>query len=216
MTGGGSRESALGGPATRAALDRLPVRILPEGTILFRPGEAAQAFPVVLSGRVEVHLTGPSGREIMLYAVDPGQTCVQTTLGLLGDDLYGGEAVVAAPSQVVLVPRATFLRLMDEDPAFRLYVLRAFGQRMADITRLLERVAFGRIETRLAQALLDLANDGRVEATQADLAARIGSAREVVTRRLDAWGRAGIVATERGRVELLDLAALRQLAAGDA
>jgi CRP/FNR family transcriptional regulator len=208
-------DSAPGDDATRAELARLPERSLPRGTVLFRPGEAAQAFPVVLSGRIEVNLTGPSGREILLYAVDPGESCVQTTLGLLGDELYGGEAVVAAPSRVVLVPRPLFLRLMDRDPDFRLFVLRAFGQRMAEVTRLLERVAFGRVETRLAQALLELAAGDLVEATQAELAARIGSAREVVSRRLDAWARAGIVATDRGHVRLADRAALRQLAAGD-
>lgn len=211
MTAGGPP----GGPAARAEIARLPERALPRGAVLFRPGEAAQAFPVVLAGRVEVHLTGPSGREIMLYAVEPGQTCVQTTLGLLGDDLYGAEAVCATPARAILIPRGTFLRLMDEDAEFRLYVLRAFGQRMAEVTRLLERVAFGRVETRLAQALLDLAEGGTVQATQADLAARIGSAREVVSRRLEAWARSGIVATDRGQVRLTDPAALRQLAAGE-
>lgn len=207
-------DAAPGNAATRAELARLPLREMPRGTVLFRPGEAAQTFPVVLSGRIEVHLTGPSGRDILLYAVDPGESCVQTTLGLLGEELYGGEAVVAVPSRLVLVPRPLFLRLMDEDPAFRLFVLRAFGRRMADVTRLLERVAFARVEARLAQALLDLAEGGVVRATQAELAARIGSAREVVSRRLEAWARAGIVATDRGHVRLADPAAVRQLAAG--
>lgn len=208
-------DGAPGGLATRAELSRLPARSLPKGAVLFRPGEGAQAFPLVLSGRVEVHLTGPNGREIMLYAVEPGQTCVQTTLGLLGDELYGAEAIVATPARVILVPRATFLRLMDEDAAFRLYVLRTFGLRMAEITRLLERVAFGRIEARLAQMILDLAADGVVTATQAELAARIGTAREVVTRRLDGMVRAGLVSTDRGSLHVLDLDGLRQLAAGD-
>lgn len=207
-------DAAPGNAATRAELARLPLREMPRGTVLFRPGEAAQTFPVVLSGRIEVHLTGPSGRDILLYAVDPGESCVQTTLGLLGEELYGGEAVVAVPSRLVLVPRPLFLRLMDEDRAFRLFVLRAFGRRMADVTRLLERVAFARVEARLAQALLDLAEGGVVRATQAELAARIGSAREVVSRRLEAWARAGIVATDRGHVRLADPAAVRQLAAG--
>jgi CRP/FNR family transcriptional regulator len=204
-----------GDAETQAELVRLPERAMPRGAVLFRPGEEAQAFPVVLSGRVEVHLTGPSGREILLYAVEPGESCVQTTLGLLGDELYGGEAVVTADVRLVLIPRLQFLRLMDQDAAFRLFVLRSFGQRMAEVTRLLERVAFGRVETRLAQALLDMAAGDVVGVTQSELAARIGSAREVVSRRLEAWARAGIVETDRGRVRLADIGTLRQLAAGD-
>ncbi len=199
----------MGGAEAQAALARLPVRDLPPGTVLFRPGEAAEVFPIILSGRVEVHLTGPSGREIMLYAVEPGQSCVQTTLGLLGGEFYGGEAVTATETRAVLLPRGQFLRLIDADPDFRRFVLRAFGQRMGEITRLLERVAFGRVEARLAQALLDLAEGGHVTVTQAELAARIGTAREVVSRRLDALARAGIVGTDRGFIRILDAEALR-------
>jgi CRP/FNR family transcriptional regulator len=206
--------ATLGAAATQSALARLPERRLPAGSVIFRPGEAAQAFPVVLAGRVEVHLVGPSGREIMLYAVTPGETCVQTTLGLLGDETYGGEAVAVTEVRAVMVPRPMFLRLIDEDPLFRLYVLRAFGHRMAEVMRLLQEVAFGRIETRLAQALLELAEHGVVHATQGELAARIGTAREVVTRRLDALARAGLVETERGTVRIIDAGALRQRAAG--
>ncbi len=120
---------------------------------------------------------------------------------------------MAETAHLVLIPRTVFAALMDDEPAFRAFVLRAFGHRMADITRLLEQVAFGRIEARLAAALLDLAQDGIVQATQSDLAARIGSAREVVSRRLEAFHRHGWVETDRGQVRLLDIPALRNLSA---
>lgn len=196
----------------RALLAGLGVQTLPKGAVLFRPGDQAQGFVVVLSGRIEVHLTGPSGREILLYEVEPGQSCVQTTLGLMADEAYSGEAVVASDAQVVLIPRGPFQRLMNDEPAFRSFVMQAFGRRMQDVTRLLERVAFASIESRLAAALLEMAEGTEVHATQAELAARIGSAREVVTRRLDAFHRAGWVENARGTVRILDAAALRAAA----
>jgi CRP/FNR family transcriptional regulator len=201
-------------PGSLARLTDLPVRTLPRGTVLFRPGEAAQGFAVVLEGRIEVHLTGPSGREILLYAVEPGQSCVQTTLGLLGDEPCAGEARCATEVRAVLIPRPLFMALMDSDAAFRLWVLRAFGRRMQDMTRLLERVAFGRIESWLADALVRLATGDRVEATQAELAARIGTAREVVSRVLGGLARAGLVETRRASIRLTDPEGLRRLAAG--
>jgi CRP/FNR family transcriptional regulator len=209
--------SGLKGLSTQAAarLAALPVQRLPEGAVLFRAGDLAQGFVVVLRGRIDVVLTGPSGREILLYAVAPGESCVQTTLGLMADEAYSGEAVVAAETEAVLIPRPLFAALLDEEPAFRAFVLRAFGRRMTDVTRLLERVAFGRIEARLAAALLDLAQDGTVHATQSQLAARIGSAREVVSRRIEAFVRAGWVVADRGAVRLTDIAALRQAAHTD-
>lgn len=199
--------------ATAQALAALPVQDLPRGAILFRAGDAAAGFLLLLSGQVEVFLTGPSGREILLYTVAPGQSCVQTTLGLLGGEAYTGEALVTSPARALLIPKALFLRLMDSDAAFRAFVLQSFARRMQDVTHLLERVAFGRIESRLAEALLTLAEQGRVSATQAELAARIGTAREVVSRRLDALARAGLLRTDRGQVHLLKPEALARLAA---
>ncbi|TNC71404.1 Crp/Fnr family transcriptional regulator [Rubellimicrobium roseum] len=196
-------------------LETLPVSRFDRGAALFHPGQMAQGFVVVLSGRIDVFLVGPTGREIRLYAVEPGQTCVQTTLGLLGDEVYAGEAVVAAPAELVLIPRGLFRRLMDETPAFRGWVFAAFAGRMRDLTHLLERVAFQRVESRLAAALLELAEGDEVRATQAALAARIGTAREVVSRRLDGFARQGWVSTDRGQVRLRDKAALRRLAEPD-
>ncbi len=188
-------------------------RDVPKGAVLFRHGDPAAGFVVVLEGRIEVYLTGPTGREILLYSVGPGQSCVQTTLGLIGDEPYAGEALTATDTKLVIIPKALFLTLMDTDAGFRGFVLKAFAQRMQDVTQLLERVAFGRIDGRLAAALLELARADEVHATQAELAARIGSAREVVTRRLDAFARARWVETDRGSVRITNAAALRQCAA---
>lgn len=199
-------------PETLAALDRLPVAELPQGSVLFRPGDPVQGFVILLSGRVEVFLTGPNGREILLYAVEPGQSCVQSTLGLLGGEAYSGEAVTRRACQLVMIPRALFLRLMESDAAFRNFVFRAFADRMQNMMHLLEKVAFQRVECRLAQALLDGASDGVLHATHAEIATMIGSAREVVSRRLDALARRGIVALDRGAVRLLDETTLRSLA----
>ncbi len=199
--------------ATKAELAGLPKRSLPKGLDLFSPGDRAQGYPVILAGRVEVFLVGPNGREILLYAVEPGQSCVQTTLGLLGDEPYTGAATTVSDCETVVIPKPLFLRLMDADAGFRSFVLRSFGQRMGDLTRLLESVAFGRVEARLASALLDLAEGHVVRATQSEIAARIGSAREVVSRKLDAFAKSGWVTTERGEVHLRDPAALRRASA---
>ena len=200
-------------PEASQRLRALPALRLPKGAVLFAPGDSAKGFPVVLSGRIEVHLTGPSGREILLYAVEPGQSCIQTTLGLMGTEPYSAEAIAASEAELVVIPRPLFMALIDQDAAFRAHIMVTLARRMQDVTRLLERVAFGRVESRLAEALLDLARDDVVLSTQAELAARIGSAREVVSRRMDAFAREGWIKTDRGEVRILQPLALRQLAA---
>ncbi|MGR3460408.1 MAG: Crp/Fnr family transcriptional regulator [Roseovarius sp.] len=200
------------GAAAGVALDALSPMAVPEGAVLFHPGETVKGFVIVLGGRIEVYLTGLSGREILLYEVTPGQSCVQSTLGLMGGEDYSGEAVAHTPAEIVLVPRETFLRLMDSDPGFRGFVFAAFAERLQSMMHLLDRVAFQRIETRLAQCLLARAEEGRLRATHAEIAVMIGSAREVVSRRLDALARRGIVALERGTVRILDAGTLAELA----
>ncbi len=199
--------------AARARLSRLQPAALSRGTPLFHPGEVARGFVVVLSGRIEVFLTGASGRDILLYAVEAGGTCIQTTLGLLGGEDYSGEALAATDCAIVLIPKAEFLALMDSSAAFRSFVFGAFAARMQGMMHVLERVAFQRIESRLAAALLDRAEGDRISATHQELATAIGSAREVVSRRLEAFARSGLVVTERGAVLLRDRAALARLAA---
>jgi len=198
--------------ATIAKLDAMPAMQLPKGQCLFRAGDHAQGFAMVLEGRVEVTLTAASGREILLYAIEPGHSCIQTTLGLMGDAPYSGEAMTVTPARLVMIPPAEFARLMHGSEVFRAFVFRAFAARMAELTALLESVAFTRIEARLARALLDLAQGGQVTATHAELAARIGSAREVVSRQLERWAGQGLIATQRGQITLLDLAQLGRIA----
>jgi CRP/FNR family transcriptional regulator len=199
-------------PDSRRRLDALAPMEVPPGTVLFRPGDAVKGYVIVLEGRIGVHLIGPTGRDILLYDVVPGKSCVQSTLGLLGGEDYTAEAVADRPTRLVLLPRATFLDLLGLDPAFRSLVFAAFAERMQSMMHLLEKVAFQRVESRLAAWLLSRAEDGAVEATQQDIASAIGSAREVVSRRLDALARHGAIVQARGRVEIRDESALRRIA----
>jgi CRP/FNR family transcriptional regulator len=198
--------------AAQSVLARLVPQNVPAHTLLFQPGDTVRGYVLVLSGRIDVFLVGASGRDILLYSVAPGQTCVQSTLGLLGEETYSAEAITTEPTELVLVPPDMFLGLMDH-PAFRTHVFRVLADRMGQMMRIVEKVAFQRILSRLAEVLIDLADDGIVTATQADLAARVGTAREVISRRLDQLARAGLIARDRGRVRILDLPGLRQRAA---
>ena len=103
---------------------------------------------------------------------------------------------------------------MGGSTVFRAFVFASFGRRLTDVIHLLERVAFVPIDSRLAAILLDRAGDtGQVALTHQDLASAIGSAREVVSRRLDGLRDRGMVDLARGVVTILDRNALRSIAA---
>lgn len=197
----------------RRQLDILRPQHVPARTTLFRPGDQAEAFVILLSGRIGVYLTGRGGRELLLYAVTPGETCVQTTLGVLGGAAYTGEAVAESDLVAVMVPQPVFETLMATSAEFRSFVFRAFAARLSDLMFVLEQVAFVKVEKRLALALIERAAGGDViETTHQELAAVIGTAREVVSRRLEALASKGIVANERGLIRVLDAAELARMA----
>ena len=143
---------------SRTLFETLKVTVIASGGIVFRPGEEARGFVIVLSGRISVYLTGSTGRDILLYDVTRGESCVQTTLGLLGGEAYTGEAIAETDVRAVLVPRSAFLDLMNKSAWFRHVVFKAFASRINDITKVLELVAFVKVEQRLARQLITSAN----------------------------------------------------------
>ena len=212
-----ARELAALEPRARGVLERLVPAEVPQGAELFRPGETVKGYVIVLSGHVAVSLLGPNGRDILLYEVAPGQSCIQSTLGLLGGDDYSAEAVATGPTRLVLIPRPVFLELLDSSAAFRKVVFAAFAERMQAMMQLIETMSFMRVEARLAALILERAGeDGVLAITQAEIARAIGTAREVVSRRLDKLAQTGAIRTGRGEIRVRDRAALEALAASPA
>jgi CRP/FNR family transcriptional regulator, anaerobic regulatory protein len=200
-------------PALRDAALANDVQVvqLPPGQLLFEEGAPCQGFPMVLSGEVRVARGTPHGRSIELYRVTPGELCVASTSCLFGQVLLTAHGITAAPTELVALSPAAFARWTEHEP-FRRYVFGVFADRLADLMALAEAVAFQRLDQRLAATLL---GHGRsIQATHQALADSLGTVREIVTRLLKRFERAGWVALSREHIELLDPAALRALAAG--
>lgn len=186
---------------------------LPAGASVFAPDQPCGMFILVCRGTVRVFQLDPAGNEIVLYRLGPGSICILTTLALLASDSYSAFAVTESPVEAVGLPAATFHDLMGRSAQFRSFVFNAQAARMADLMAVIQNVAFASIETRLASRLLALAADGReLSITHAQLAAEIGSVREVVSRHLKTFERRGWVSLGRGRVELRNSAPLRAAA----
>ncbi|WP_404382696.1 Crp/Fnr family transcriptional regulator [Caenispirillum salinarum] len=207
--------AAIDGEGLRVFRDALRVMEVPPGTVLFSEGSECQAYVLVLDGSVRVQKISESGREIVLYRVERGQTCVLTTACLMTSAEYGAEGVAETPVKAAVLSAAAFQALLDASPAFRRFVFTVYAGRIADLLMLIEEVAFGRVDMRLAQTLRAHARrDGggaTVSATHQALATELGTAREVVSRQLKEFERRGWVALSRGRIEIRDDAALRAL-----
>ena len=196
--------------------ERAQLVSLPAGTTVFAPGMPAESFLLVLEGTVRVQQVSAGGREIVLYRVTGGESCIMTTACLLSQDTYNAEGITETPVEAVAVPKSAFDELMARSAEFRRFVFGDYSSRITDLLHVVEEVAFERIDKRLAQKLLDRADtEGRLNATHQDLAVELGTAREVVSRHLKEFQRRGWLALTRGQIGLNEPAALQRLAAGD-
>lgn len=201
-------------PELRAALDQQSrVVEVPQGTVIFGPGMAPDSHLMVLEGVVRVQQVAENGREIVLYRVHAHESCVLTTACLLAYEEYSAEGIAETNVSAVAIPRGCFEEMIARSGAFRRFVFAAYSKRLTDLFVTIEEIAFRRVDLRLAQKLLERQGEGGdILLTHQQLATELGTAREVVSRQLQEFQRRGWVAASRGRVHVVDAAALEAFA----
>ncbi len=183
----------------------------PIGTIGYREGMPCGAYVMRLSGKSRVYKMSTNGREILLYRVGAGETCVITTTCLLGNSDYPASSIVEEAIRDVLIPENIFHQLLLDSSVFRKYVMSNYGALISDLIVLLDEVAFLNLDARLAKTLLD-ANSLQITRTHQQIADELGTAREVVSRQLKRLEQKGVVTLGRGHIEITNRKQLEHLA----
>ena len=201
----------------RSVRDRLLnvalIRDHKKGYQVFGPENVPDSLIFLYEGAIRVSQTSGNGRDIVLYRVDAGESCVLTTACMLAEEAYNAEGIAETNIKVVALPKMSFDRLVAEEPAFRSFVFAAYSRRLIDLLRVVDDVAFGRIDVRLAERLLMLAGeDKEVAATHQEIASELGTAREVISRVLHDFQKRGLISQSRGRIALSDKSSLRAIA----
>ncbi len=194
--------------AEEAVLDRLlenaQVVKLGNDRFVFHAGDLCQAFLILLDGEVRVQLTSESGREVTLYRIGPGGSCILTTSCLLSNEHYPAEAIAESDIEALAIPGSSFQLALEESQWFRRFVFDGFSSRLTSVIQKIEQIAFTAIDVRLAGVLLELDRKGVEKITHQDIAVELGTAREVVSRHLKRFESEGWVRLGRGQVSLVD------------
>ncbi|MDA8870179.1 Crp/Fnr family transcriptional regulator [Rhizobiaceae bacterium] len=185
---------------------------LPAGARLFGPGDACRQFVRVVSGRARVDLLSRSGRPMLLYRIDPSESCTMTTLCLLSGDSYRAEAYAEEPLVLEVMPSSAFRQELDANASFRAQVFGSLGERMAAMMARIDELSSVSVASRLAACLLTRSGDGdKVLATHEALASDCGTSREVVSRKLSIFERDGTVERFRGGLRIVSRSGLRKI-----
>lgn len=178
----------------------------PAGQRLFSDGSPCTYYPLLLEGTIRASKVSPEGHEILLYRLNPGESCVITVVTLLGEVSYPAIGTAETELALLAIPRNVFLQIVLESPAFRVFVFNALSQRIAHLMALVDDVAFRRVDQRLASRLL-LQREAD-PTTHQMLADELGTSREVVSRILETFQHAGMIRLGRKRIEIVDRNAL--------
>lgn len=188
------------------------VRTLPPGQVVCQQGDSCGHLPLLLSGRARVFKSAESGREITLYRIEAGDSCVLTASCIMSDIPFPALAVSETEVAAVLVTASSVRAWMGESAAWRRYLFGLVARRLADVITVVEEVAFRRMDARVAAWLLEHGVDGVVHTTHQELAVDLGSSREVVSRILRDLENEGMIQRQRGEIMLLECGRLERLA----
>lgn len=205
--------SRLEAPTRQLLLARSAVVDVPARATIFGPGKSPENMLFLLEGTVRVQQVSETGHEIVLYRIHAGQSCVLTTACLLAYEDYSAEGIAETTVRAAAIPRAVFDDLVAQSQSFRTFVFAAFSKRITDLFRMIDEVAFQKLDVRLADKLVRL-SDGqdRIETTHQKLSVELGTAREVVSRQLQEFQRRGWIEQGRGSVSLLNREEIERLA----
>ncbi len=195
-----------------ALLRRTALMHLPAGTQVFAEHQRCQGFPLLIEGCIKVIKLASSGRELMLYRVAPGGSCIISSSCLLGHSDYNARGIAETPLTLLALPVDAFAGLMIEHAPFRDFVFHLFAERICELMQLVEEVAFARLDQRLAKLLL-ARQATTLNVTHQQLADELGSVREIVSRLLKGFAAQGLVALGREQLTISNREGLQKLAA---
>jgi CRP-like cAMP-binding protein len=191
---------------------------------LFHKGDRGSQIYIVSSGRLKIITTSEEGSDLMFCVADPGEVIGE--VGLLVDRPRTATVTAIQPSELIVIDRRDFERLLRSRPDFALELLTVLAERVARVSEFLEDTHFLNLPVRLAKKLCHFAGqdgkerqvDGRTEIfidlklSQEEWGELVGTTRESINKQFRAWTKDGLIALERGRVIIRDLDTLESLA----
>ncbi len=188
---------------------------LPAGRDVFIEGDSSEAIALLLSGVVRVYKIGETGREITLYRFGNGESCILTANAILSRQTFPAIATVEEAAEAVMIPADVFRDWVRRYDIWRDFVFNLLSQRLSSMMTTVDDVVFRRMDARVAAFLVEqAAGDNTLQITHQEIAAELGSSREVISRILESFAAEGLVRPGRGTIELLDPATLESRTLG--
>ena len=182
---------------------------IPQGKDVFAEGDPIDAIALLVSGVVRVYKIGETGREITLYRFGNGESCILTANAILSRQSFPAVATVERDAEAVMIPAGAFRDWVRRYDLWRDFVFDLLSQRLSSVMALVDEVAFRRMDGRIAAFLTQRGRrENPIPVTHQEIAAELGTSREVVSRILEDFVGRDLIHMTRGAVEVLEFPAL--------
>ena len=204
--------STLPARSRETTLARAVTKKLEHKQVLVGGGSECAFLPFVVEGTLRIYKASDPGREITLYRIEKGESCVLSATCILNGGSFPAIAEAEGATEVVLVPAQLLTKMVKDNDEWRQFMFGLYARRLESVLALVDEVAFHHMDARLAAHLVRQAGERQkvVTATHGEIASELGTSREVVTRILSDFEADGMIATSRGRIRILRADALRR------
>ena len=190
----------------KALSDAAVLSQAPKDHRLFATGDKCENFVLIAEGQARVQISTRTGREMILFRLNAGESCALTTSCLLTHSSYYAEAIAETPLKIITIPAVTFRKILKEHTELSLSLVDNYAHRIGELTGVIDRLMSRDLNAELKALLREKADaDNIVHMSHQKIADEIGSSREVISRKLKTYEKAGFVKMSRGRVSLINL-----------
>lgn len=176
------------------------------GTFVSMQGDNCNYFPIIKSGTIRVYKISPGGQEMTLYRIKKGESCILTISCLLSNNKFPAVAIVEQDCEVILVPAKVITDWMNRFTIWNEYIYDYLSKVLITVISLVEDITFKRVDIRIAEYLMTAfhAKGKIIKATHQQIAADLGTAREVVSRILKDFEKQKFISLKRGKLIIED------------
>lgn len=180
------------------------VKVIEPNQIITDEGDSCSYFTFVIKGTVRVFKLGESGKEITLYRIEEGESCILTASCILAYKHFPAISVTESEVTALLIPSGVFIEWVEKYKFWRDYVYDLMAKRISSVISIVEEVAFKRVDQRLIEYLYNRSKESKtLMVTHSQIAAEFGTAREVVSRLLKDLERKNLLELSRGKITII-------------
>ena len=182
------------------------IKIMKAGEELLHENEQVHVVPMLTKGLLGVYRTDEDGRELLVYYIKPGESCIMSFLAGINHDTSKVKAIAEEDSEILILPVDRVSEWVMKYPEWSTFIFKLYHKRFEELLNVVNSIAFQKMDERIWQHLMkksEVAGSRELQLTHQQLADEVGSSREVVSRLLKQMEKSGIVLLGRNKISLV-------------